>query len=126
MSNITGVGYVNRAKFTPGEKARLNISLSETVGKDNNKSYINYEFTLWEKEAVYYHSVLGEEPKNVVAAFSGYITALTANPSNDGSKIYTSIRVNLHKQFNNSAFNLLPDLRNDSGGVSNNLAADDF
>jgi hypothetical protein len=127
MSNITGVGYVNRAKFTPGEKARLNISLSETVGKGDNKTYLNYEFTLWETEAVYYHSILGEEPKNVVATFSGYITAITANPSKDGSKIYTSIRVNLNKQFNNSAFNLLPDLRNESSGnSSNNLAEDDF
>jgi hypothetical protein len=126
MSNISGIGYVNRAKYTPGDKARLNISLSESVGKDNNKVYINYEFTLWEAEATYYHNLLGDEPKNVVAAFSGYVTAVSANPSKDGDKIFTAIRVNLNKQFNNSAFNLLPDLRNTTSGGSSNLPDDDF
>lgn len=123
MSDIRGFGYVNRVKYTPGEKARLNVSVSESVGKDDNKTYINYEFTLWENEATYYYNLLGEEPKNVVVAFSGYITALTANPSKDGSKIYTSLRLNLHKRFNNSAFDILPDLRNVKSNVQ--LAVDD-
>ena len=123
MSDVRGFGYVNRVKYTPGEKARLNVSVSESVGKDDNKTYINYEFTLWENEATYYYNLLGEEPKNVVVAFSGYITALTANPSKDGSKIYTSLRLNLHKRFNNSAFDILPDLRNVKSNVQ--LAVDD-
>lgn len=126
MANITvNFAYVNRAKFTAGNKARLNLSLSESVGTKDDKKYINYETTLWEDEAIYYHSILGDEPKGTACSFSGYITEITANASKDGDKIYTSVRVNLNKAGNASTFSLLPDFRK---GVKSDkkLADDDF
>lgn len=124
MANITvNFSYVNRAKYTAGNKARLNLSLSESVGTKDDKKYINYETTLWEDEATYYHSVLGDEPKGTACSFSGYITEISTNAVND--KVYTTVRVNLNKAGNASTFNILPDLRK---GVKSDakLAADDF
>ena len=126
MANITvNFAYVNRVKYTPGDKARLNVSLSENVGKSDDKKYIQYELTLWEQEAVYYHSIFGDEPKNIAVSFSGYITEVTANASKDGDKIYTSLRVNLNKAGTVSAFNVLPDLRKNVKS-DKKLADDDF
>lgn len=124
MANITvNFAYINRAKYTAGNKARLNLSLSESVGTKEDKKYINYETTLWEDEATYYNSVLGSEPKGVACSFSGYITEIANNTVND--KVYTNVRVNLNKAGVASTFNILPDLRK---GVKSDekLAADDF
>lgn len=126
MANITvNFAYINRAKYTAGNKARLNLSLSENVGKKEDKKYVNYETTLWEDEATYYHSILGDEPKGTACSFSGYITEISAINGKDNDKIYTSVRVNLNKAGVASTFNLLPDLRK---GVKSdkNLADDDF
>lgn len=124
MANITvNFAYINRAKYTAGNKARLNLSLSESVGTKEDKKYVNYETTVWENEATYYHSILGEEPKGTACSFSGYITEISSNTVND--KVYTTVRVNLNKAGNASTFNLLPDFRK---GVKSDkkLADDDF
>lgn len=126
MANITvNFAYVNRAKFTAGNKPRLNLSLSESVGKADDKKYINYETTLWDDEATYYHSVLGDEPKGVACGFSGYITEISTASGKDNDKIYTTVRLNLNKAGVASTFGLLPDFRK---GVKSdkNLADDDF
>ena len=124
MSNIdVKFAYLNRKKYTPGDRPRLNLSISETVGKDDNKSYINYEVTLWDKEAKYYGEILADDKKYAVS-FSGYVTGISANLSEkDNKTIYTSIRVNLNKSGNVSAFYILPDLRDNNNSKINK---DDF
>ena len=126
MANITvNLAYVNQTKFTPGDKPRLNLKLSETLGKGDDKKYINYETTIWDDEAVYYSNLLDEKPKGVVCSFSGYITDIATNTADNG-KVYTTVRLNLNKAGVASTFNLLPDFRKTASKSTSNLADDDF
>jgi len=96
--------YVNNIKFTENNddesKSRLNLTLGSTLvgNKNKEKFYVNYNITLWGKQAVKYKDVLqtGKDGGNPsVVSFTGEWKEYQISEYKDKAYLYLTIDVGI-------------------------------
>ena len=108
--------YVNNIKFTENNddesKSRLNLTLGSTLvgNKNKEKFYVNYNITLWGKQAVKYKDVLqtGKDGGNPsVVSFTGEWKEYQISEYKDKAYLYLTIDVGIFD------FNVVGENNND-------------